>query len=90
MRVDTDVLTWNLRGNARAADRLDGMSGFLVSAVTCMELVLGVRDKGESRALRRALNFGSARVVQVDEAISARACFLVEQFALSHSMKLSK
>ena len=90
MCVATDVLIWNLRGNARAADRLDGMSGFLVSAVTCMELVQGVRDKGELRALRRALNFGSARVVQVDEAISARACFLVEQFALSHSMQLSK
>ena len=90
MCVATDVLIWNLRDNARAADRLDGMSGFLVSAVTCMELVLGVRDKGESRALRQALNFGSARVVQVDEAISARACFLVEQFALSHSMQSSK
>jgi len=90
MCVDADVLTWNRRGNARVADRLDGMSGFLVSAVTCMELVQGVRDKGELRALRRALNFGSARVVQVDEAISARACFLVEQFALSHSMQLSK
>ena len=59
MRVDTDVLIWNLRGNARAAYRLDGMSGFLVSAVTCMELVQGVRDKGELHALRRALNFGS-------------------------------
>lgn len=90
MCVDADVLTWNRRGNARVADRLDGMSGFLVSAVTCMELVQGVRDKGELRALRRALNFGSARVVQVDEAISAHACFLVEQFALSHSMQLSK
>lgn len=45
MRVDTDVLTWNLRGNARAADRLDGMTGFLVSAVPCMELVQGVATK---------------------------------------------
>lgn len=45
MRVDTDVLTWNLHGNARAADRLDGMTGFLVSAVPCMELVQGVATK---------------------------------------------
>ena len=76
MLVDTDVLIWNLRGNARAADRLDAMPGFLVSAVTYMELVQGVRDKSELRALRQALSFWSARVVQVDEAISARACFL--------------
>lgn len=89
MLVDTDVLIWNLRGNERAADRLDGMSGFRVSAVTYMELVQGVRDKGELRALRQSLSFWSARVVQIDEAISARACFLVEQYALSHSMQLA-
>jgi predicted nucleic acid-binding protein len=64
MLVDTDVLIWNLRGNARAADRLDAMPGFLVSAVTYMELVQGVRDKSELRALRQALSFWSARVVQ--------------------------
>lgn len=53
MLVDTDVLIWNLRGNARAADRLDAMPRFLVSAVTYMELVQGVRDKSELRALRQ-------------------------------------
>ena len=89
MLVETDVLIWNLRGNARAADRLDAMPGFLLSAATYMELVQGVRDKSELRALRQALSFWSARVVQVDEAISARACFLCEQFALSHSMQMA-
>jgi hypothetical protein len=28
MLVDTDVLIWNLKGNAAAADRLDEMPGF--------------------------------------------------------------
>jgi hypothetical protein len=42
MLVDTDVLIWNLRGNVRAADRLDAMPGFQVSAVTYMALVPGV------------------------------------------------
>ena len=60
MLVDTDVLIWNLRGNARAADRLDAMQGFLLSAATYMELVQGVRDKSELRALRQALSFWSA------------------------------
>ena len=54
-----------------------------------MELVQGVRDKGELRALRQSLSFWSARVVQIDEAISARACFLVEQYALSHAMQMA-
>lgn len=89
MLVDTDVLIWNLRGNVRAADRLDAMPGFCLSAVTYMELAQGVRDKAELRALRQALNFWAARVVQIDEAVSARACFLVEQYALSHSMQMA-
>jgi len=89
MLVDTDVLIWNLRGNVRAADCLDVMPGFLICAVSYMELVEGVRDKSELRALRQALSFWSARVVQIDEAVSARACFLVEQYSLSHTMQLA-
>lgn len=89
MLVDTDVLTWNLRGNARAADRLDAMPGFEVAAVSYMELVQGVRDKAELRVIRQALGFWSAKVIHIDEAISARTCFLVEQYALSHAMQLA-
>lgn len=54
-----------------------------------MELVQGMRDKRELRAIRQALSFWSARVAQVDAAVSARACFLVEQYASSHSMRLA-
>lgn len=89
MLVDTDILIWNLRGNSRAADRLDAMPGFCIAAVSYMELVQGVRDKNELRLLRQALAYWSARVIQIDEAVSARACFLVEQYALSHSMQLA-
>jgi predicted nucleic acid-binding protein len=87
--VDTDVLIWNLRGNEKAARALDAMPGFFVSAITYMELVQGVRDKRELRVLRQALSHWGTRIVQIDEGVSARACFLTEQHHLSHSLQLA-
>lgn len=87
--VGTDVLIWNLRGNEKAADLLDGRPGFSMSAVSYMELLQGLKDKNELRTLRRAVDFWSARIVQVSEAISSRACYLVERHALADSMQLA-
>jgi predicted nucleic acid-binding protein len=89
MLVDTDVLIWNLRGNAKAALLLDGRRGFALSAVTYMELIQGLRNQREFTALRQALAFWQATIVQISEAISSRACFLVEQYALSDSLALA-
>ena len=89
MLVDTDVLIWNLRGNERAANLLDQQRGFFISAVSYMELLQGLRDKVELRELRQAIRFWDARVVQIDEEISARAMFLVEEYALSHGMQMA-
>lgn len=89
MLVDTDVVIWNLRGNETAADLLDGCPGFILSAVSYMELVQGLRDKAEFRMLRRALRGWQARVTQISEDISARATFLVEEYALSHNMQMA-
>ena len=89
MLVDTDVLIWNLCGNERAATFLDEQPGFFVSAVSYMELLQGLRDKLELRELRQAIRFWDARIVQIDEEISARAMFLVEEYALSHGMQMA-
>ena len=89
MLVDTDVLIWNLRGNTAAASLLDDNRGFSLSAVTWMELVQGVRDGAELRTLRQALRFWRAAIVHVDESISARASFLVEEHALANSLQLA-
>lgn len=87
--IDTDVIIWNMRGNRRAAQLLDGAPGLGLSAVTYMELVQGMRNKGELQRLRQALHHWRARVLPVSEAISARAVFLVEEYALSHSMQMA-
>lgn len=89
MLVDTDVLIWNLRGNAKAASLLDGQRGFALSAVTYMELIQGLRNTQEFTALRRALAFWQATIVQISEAISSRACYLVERHALSNSLAMA-
>ncbi|MBL7249476.1 type II toxin-antitoxin system VapC family toxin [Alloalcanivorax marinus] len=87
--VDTDVLIWNLRGNEAAARLLDGGEPFIVSAVSYMELLQGLRDNQELRTLRRALRFWGADLLHLNEEISARAMFLVEEYALSHNMQMA-
>ncbi|MFU8765373.1 MAG: type II toxin-antitoxin system VapC family toxin [Haliea sp.] len=89
MLIDTDVLIWNMRGNERAAELLDGAVGFTLSAVTYMELVQGARDKAELRALRRALQFWQATLRPLDDEISNRAMYLIETYALSHGLQMA-
>lgn len=89
MLVDTDVLIWNLRGNSAAADLLDGQAGFAISAVTWMELAQGARDGSELKTLRQALTFWRAGIIHVNESISARASYLVEEHALAGSLQLA-
>ena len=87
--VDTDVLIWNLRGNEKAAKLLDRARGLALCAVTYMELVQGMRDRRELQVLRQAMAFWSATIIHIDEHISARASFLVEQHALAHALPLA-
>ena len=45
--VDTDVIIWYMRGNQKAADVLDNSTSIVLSAVTYMELIQGMRNKAE-------------------------------------------
>lgn len=87
--VDTDVLIWNLRGNERAADILDRLQDWALSAVSYMELVQGLRNKDELRQLHRALHFWDATIIHVDASISSRASFLMEEHALADSLQVA-
>jgi len=89
MLIDTDVLIWNLRGNIKAADLLDNTGGFTLSAITYMELIQGIRDKAELRTLRKAFRYWKATIHPVDVEISTRAMFLMETYALSHSLQIA-
>ena len=89
MLVDTDVLIWYMRGNAKARAVIEGLRSFSISVVTYMELVQGMRDRRELAALRRALRDWDAKILYIDEEISIKAMFLVERHFLSDSLRLA-
>ena len=89
MLIDTDVIIWYMRGNDKARDYLDSNPRFHISVITYMELVQEMRNKQELRALRRALRNWKAEIIYVNEEISSKAMFYVEQHYLSHSVHLA-
>ncbi|TYT73764.1 type II toxin-antitoxin system VapC family toxin [Desulfobotulus mexicanus] len=89
MLVDTDVLIWYMKGNEKAYRIIEEAGVFFVSVVTYMELVQGMRNKGELNALRKALHNWKSKIIYISEEISIQAMFFVEQHYLSHSIQLA-
>ncbi len=89
MIIDTDVLIWYSRGNQKAINLIHSLDFFSISVITYMEIVQGVRNKGELNSFKKALGILNVRVIQIDELISTKAMFFVEQYTLSHSMELA-
>lgn len=89
MIVDTDVIIWYMLDLPKAVELLDSNKGFLISVVTYMELVQGMKNKKELKALKTALKLWKVKILQIDEVISTKAMYYVEQYFLSHSMKLA-
>ena len=89
MIIDTDVLIWYLRGNAKAREVVEAAIPFSVSAVTYMELVQGMKDKLEFRKFQKAFKSWNIEVLQLDREVSSRAIFYVQEYHLSHSMMMA-
>ncbi len=87
--VDTDVLIWYLRGNLKAHKLIHELSHICISSVTYMELVQGMRNKDELRTLQKTLKQWNVKTIYINEEISAKALFFVEEYFLSHSMQLA-
>ena len=78
MLIDTDVLIWNLRGNAKAAERLGHAGGFVLSAVSYMELIQPRKSSCPLRHAARRLSWlkgcsKSRCTLRVNGATAARA-----------------
>ena len=86
--IDTDVMIWYLRGNEKARGLLHSID-FCISAVTYMELLQGMRNKQELKRFQKMINSWNIKVVYIDEEISAKALFYMEEYFLSHSMELA-
>jgi len=87
--VDTDVMIWALRGNAKADRTLLELDGFQVPAIAYMELLQGLPDKAALRQLKQTMRDWQAQIMVMNEAISSRAIFLMEQRLLSHGLLLA-
>ena len=89
MLVDTDVFIWYTRGNSRAVSALDNLPEIRLSVVSYIELVQGMRNKRELRALHATLTGLEAKILQIDEVVSGKAMFYVEQHFHSHALRLA-
>lgn len=89
MIIDTDVLIWYSKGNQKAIKLIHNLDFFSISVITYMEIVQGVRNKEELNAFKKALGILNVKVIQIDELVSTKAMFFVEQYTLSHSMELA-
>jgi len=87
MIIDTDVLIWYLRGNENAQKVIKVNIPFKISVISYMELLQGMKNKNESRILQKYLKKWSIEIIQINENISSRAMFFVEDYCLSHSME---
>lgn len=87
--IDSDVLIWFARGNARAVAKLRGLADRYISAVSYMELAQGCRNKAELKVLQKAFKSSAHDVLPITQGISDLACALVEKYALSHSVHVA-
>ena len=88
MMVDSDVLTWYMRGHAHAKSVVDDLGSFCISAVTYMEILQGVRGGAELRALKQFMVSRMVECVPIDHATTDRAIYLMERFTLSHGLRM--
>lgn len=87
--IDSDVLVWLTRGHVGAAQRLNAIDPWRISAATYMELAQGCRDKAELARLKQGLAAHRTEVLPVTFAISQRASDLIDTLALSHGLRLA-
>ena len=86
MIIDSDVLIWVLRKNQVAIEFLDAIDQYFISDMTYMEVVQGTKSKQELRLFIKMLDEMGVERIPIDEAISAKASELVEQYSHSHSV----
>lgn len=89
MLIDSDVLIWYLRGYPRAAQKLDSLGEFKLSAVSYMEVAQGCRNQQELGLFKADLRRRNGSQLPVTQPISDRAVSLIEAHALSDGLKLA-
>lgn len=89
MLVDTDVLIWCLRGEPKAKKALESINSYSISAVAYLEMLQGIKNNNELKVLKHFLHQNSVRNISIDPDITARAIHWMEEYSLSHSLKMA-
>ncbi len=85
---DTNVFIHAFNGNETAIEQLKtiGLEQIAMSAITLMELYQSMGNKTELGQMKKKLHYYD--IVHVDSSISKIAIELIENFNLSHGLKL--
>jgi len=89
MLFDTDVLIWCFRGVAKAAKAIEAAKSPTISVITYMELVQGVRNKKELKAITSFLADMGISVLPLTENIGHRASIYLEEHTLKACMAMA-
>jgi predicted nucleic acid-binding protein len=88
MLIDSDILIWYIRGNKNAKSAINNNIPFKISVINYMEVIQGMKNKNELKLFQKYLKKWSTEIIQINENISTRAMFLVEDYFLNHSLEL--
>lgn len=89
MILETDILIWYLRGNEKAKNIVEDNIPFSISVVTYMEIIQGMKNKEEFKLFQKQMLRWNTNIIQINQEISSRAMFYVQEYSLSHSMMLA-
>ena len=87
MIFDTDVFIWIQRGSVSAAQIFERHEERFIAVQTYLELMQGASNMAQLASARRFLKDFNVKIIPLSEEIGSRAMSLVEQYALSHSMR---
>ena len=87
---DTDILIWYFRGYGQARSFLEQTERDRrwISSLTLMELMQGCRTQSESLDVQTFVAENVSRILHPKTSISEKAIHLVDQFALSHGLRV--
>ena len=88
MIFDTDVLIGAARGNVKASKAIENCPKRQISTQTYLELLQCAQDKRQQSLTRTFLRDFEFEVLPLTQGIGVRSCALIEQFALSHNLRV--
>jgi hypothetical protein len=89
MLVDTDVLIWYLRGNAKARQAIEALGPYSISAVVYMEILQGIRNKTELKQFKQYMKETQIECLSISSGITDRSIHFLEEYGLSHGLRMA-